>query len=307
MATEVTDLEIQIPADEPVKADAEVALTDAPAPKPKPTPKILEPEEGLEKLKKQLEDERAARTQSDQRAATAAADAAAARAGETAARTEAADNRLHLVTTAIASVTQSLDVGERDYAQALADGDHARAAKINREMNVSAAKLQQLETAKQNIEQAPKVTPRPATAPDAVEQLTGRLSPRSAAWVRAHPDYARDPRLNRNMIRAHEDAMDDGVAPDTDAYFEAIETKLNLRTPTVADVDLDTAPQRATGGRTSAPAAAPVSRSGAGNGSARPRTMTLTKDMREMAHSMGMTDQEYAKYRQELIDEGQIH
>ena len=78
MATEVTDLEIQIPADEPVKADAEVALTDAPAPKPKPTPKILEPEEGLEKLKKQLEDERAARTQSDQRAATAAADAAAA-------------------------------------------------------------------------------------------------------------------------------------------------------------------------------------------------------------------------------------
>jgi hypothetical protein len=306
MATEVTDLEIQIPADEMAPAAADVVIAE-PVVKSKPTPKILEPEEGLEKLKKQLADEQRDKVAATERARAAEADAAAARASETTARTEAADSRLHLVTTAIASVTQSLDVGERDYAQALADGDHARAAKINREMGRSQAKLEQLETAKQNIEQAPKVMLRPASAPDVVEQLAGRLSPRSAAWVREHPDYARDPRLNRKMIRAHEDAMDDGISPDTDAYFEAIETKLNLRTPAVADADIDTAPQRATGGRASAPAAAPVSRSGSGNGSARPRTMTLTKDMVEMAHSMGMTDQEYAKYRQELIDEGQIH
>jgi len=299
MATEIVDpAEVTLP--EPEKQpELELDL------EPKKTA-IVEPDVGLEKLKKQLEEEQKARQDAQSRAQNAEREAAAARAAEAVAKTESADNRLHVVTTAIASVTQSIDIAESEYAKALAEGDHARAAKINRDMVVNSAKLEGLERAKQNLEQAPKVQPKPVVT-DPVEQFASRLSPRSAEWLRAHPDFVRNPRLNRQMIRAHEDAVDDGITPDTDAYFEAIETKLNLRTPNVSQVgDADTAPQRATGGRSTAPAAAPVSRSGAGNGS-KPRSIRLTPEMREAAKASGMTDQEYAIEYMKLKEEGVIH
>ena len=301
MATEIEPTDITLPEPEKMP-EVEVSLE----PKDAKEPKIIEPEVGLEKLKKQLEDEKTARQAAQARARTAEQEAQAARAAEAAAKTESADNRLHLVTTAIASVTQSIDMAESEYAKALADGDHTRAAKINREMVVNGAKLEGLERAKQNLEQAPKVQPK-AVKTDPVEKFASQLSARSADWIRAHPDFAKDPRLNRKMIRAHEDAIDDGITPDTDAYFEAIETKLNLRTPDISRVDdADTAPQKATGGRSTAPAAAPVSRSGSGNGS-KPRSIRLTPEMREAAKASGMTDQEYAIEYQKLRDEGVIH
>ena len=112
------------------------------------------------------------------------------------------------------------------------------------------------------------------------------------------------------MVAAHNLALARGKTVESDEYFATIERILDLNAPAEAPAEaaaaIDTAPQQATGGRASAPAAAPVSRGTTSNGS-KPRTMTLTREMREMAHAMGMTDQDYAKYRQQLIDEGAIH
>lgn len=299
MATEVTDAEIEIPAEEVIP---DTVVIEPAAKKPE----ILKPEEGLEKLKKQLEDEQRDKQAATARASAAEADAAAARASEVQARTEVQDSRLSEITSAIARMKQTKELLKSSYMEAAAAGDHAKMADIQDQMTDATVDLKQLERGKQQIEAAPKPQPRPSiTVADPVEKLAGQLSARSAAWVRAHPDHATGSKYQK-MIAAHQLAIADGVAADSDEYFEAIEHTLKLREPTVVATEVDTTQQRATGGRSTAPAAAPVSRGGNGGGS-KPRSMTLTREMREMASAMGMTDQEYAKYRQQLIDEGQIH
>jgi hypothetical protein len=257
---------------------------------------VVEPDTGIAAIKKQLADEKLRREAEERRRQAAEQDAAAARTAEHEARTETAENRLHLVNTAIASATQSLEVGQSQYADALAAGDHARAAAVNREMVVNAAKLATLEQRKVDIEQAPKVQVRQAADP--VENLASRLSPRSAAWVRAHPDYALDPKLNRKMLAAHELAVASDLAADSDDYFRSIESTLGLQGNATVAIDEEVEPAAAavTPRRSSAPASAPVSRSGNGTSNGRrPGTFTLSPAQQDAARTCGMSNEQYAR------------
>ncbi len=102
------------------------------------------------------------------------------------------------------------------------------------------------------------------------------------------------------MIRAHEDAVDDGIPVDTPAYFAAIEAKLGLsKTNDTGDQYASKVTQR----RDAAPAAAPVSR-GTSNGSK--NVVRLTAAEREAASDMGMSEQEYAKQKMILVKEGKL-
>jgi hypothetical protein len=75
----------------------------------------------------------------------------------------------------------------------------------------------------------------------------------------------------------------DGISPDADEYFEAVETTLRMRRPEpVRDDDPMTDAAKPTQRRTPPPAA-PVSRSGAGPG-ARPNTVRLTAQERDGRH-----------------------
>jgi hypothetical protein len=267
---------------------------------PAAVPTASDTEEGIKKLKKQLADEQAARVAAEQRAREAES-------GEVRAKTDVQATQLDLVKGAIATVTQSLDVLEGKYAEAASAGDWAAAAKVQREIGTNSARLLQLENGKTQLEKAPKPVIRESSDP--VEQFTANMTPRSAAWVRAHPDYVRDARLNRKMIRAHEDAMDEGIKPDTDEYFDAIERRLELRqAPAQQDGDTDVAlsdAARPTSQRSPAPAAAPVSRSGNGGGS-RPNVVRLSAEQREIAKLNGMTDEEYARQVVALKAEGRL-
>ena len=284
------------PAKKPAKA-AEVVESPAVA-----TPAAAtDTEEGIKKLKKQLADEQAARVAAEQRAREAES-------GEVKAKTDVQATQLDLVKGAIATVTQSLDVLEGKYAEAAAAGDWAAAAKVQREIGTNSARLLQLENGKTQLEKAPKPVMREPSDP--VEQFTANMTPRSAAWVRAHPDYVRDARLNRKMIRAHEDAIDEGIKPDTDEYFDAIERRLELKQAPPDDageteVALSDA-ARPTSQRSPAPAAAPVSRSGNGGGS-RPNVVRLSAEQREIAKLNGMTDEEYARQVVALKAEGRMN
>jgi hypothetical protein len=256
-------------------------------------------EEGIKKLKKQLADEQAAHAATAQRAREAEN-------SEVKAKTDVQATQLDLVKGAIATTTQALDVLEGKYAEAAAAGDWAAAAKVQREIGSNSARLLQLENGKTALEKAPKPVARESSDP--VEQFTSNMTPRSAAWVRAHPEFVRDARLNRKMIRAHEDAIDEGIAPDTDAYFESIEKTLALRQAPADDGETEVAlsdAARPTSQRSPAPAAAPVSRSGNGNGS-RPNVVRLSAEQREIAKLNGMTDEEYARQVVALKSEGRL-
>ncbi|NBV62695.1 MAG: hypothetical protein EBR73_16840 [Rhodobacteraceae bacterium] len=170
------------------------------------------------------------------------------------------------------------------------------------------AKLLQLENGRAALqEQAknPRIHPQQIPAYDPVETLASQLSPRSAAWVRAHPEFARNERLTQKMVAAHNLVTADGVQPDTDEYFETVERILGVQAPAAstaaADIGASAAAQRR-----SSPAAAPVSRSGTGTGGGSPNVVRLSADEREMAKMMGMTAEEYARNKLALIKDGKL-
>jgi len=289
-------------ADPAVVVDPEITAEKSSA-------QTLTPEQGIEKLQKQLTEERQARAAAESRAQEAAR-------GEAEARGRVQTTELDLVKNAIATVTQANDALEAKYADAMAAQDWPTAAKLQRQMGDNSAKLTQLEAGKTHLEKQPKPTPRAPTDP--VEALCAQLSGPSAAWVRAHPEFARDPHKYRQMIAAHELAKARGHKEDTEGYFKSIEKTLDLAEPVNGEHRVNGTTKHAeetdpledpsaaapTGGRQSAPAAAPVSR-GTTNGS-RPNTVRLSADEVEMAENMGMTPEEYARQKVALRKEGKL-
>jgi hypothetical protein len=277
-------------ADPEIAADAEKSGDSA----------VITPESGLEKLKKQLADEQAARRDADRRAAEAAE-------SEARARGDAQTTQLDLIKSAIAQTTQANDALEAKYAEALSTQDFAVAAKINREMATNSARLLALENGKTQLEKAPKPT---ARAPvDQVEEFASRCTPLSAQWVREHPDFVRDPNKNRQMIAAHELAMGRGIKADTDEYFASIEDTLRLRKQpemTSPDKDDDDPMKDAARPRAKAPPGAPVTRSGNGTGG-RANTVTLSAAQVEAAAASGLTPEEYARNLLALKNEGRLN
>ena len=284
--TDAADVTVEKVAAEPAKPD-------------KPT---LTPEEGVEKLRRDLENERALRQDAERRAQDASR-------AEVQARTETQTSQLDLLKGAIERLTESSDVLEGQYADAMAAQDWKAAAKAQRQMADNASKLTQLEAGKKALESAPKPTPRAPSDP--VEQFASSLSPASAAWVRAHPEFVRDQHKNRQMIAAHELALARGHKADTPEYFASVEKTLDITAPVIktADVSVDdpaaTAAQ-ATGGRTASPTAAPVSRSSNGANGGRPNTVKLTPQEVEIAEMMNMSPEEYARNKVALKKEGKL-
>jgi hypothetical protein len=288
-AKKVTDKPNSTEAEPEVVVDAELA--------PKTDDKtVLTPEDGLEKLKKQLADEKNARIAAEARAQEAAH-------GEAAARGDVQKSHLEQIQGAIENANKTKGILKAKYAEAAAIGDWAAAAEVQSEMADNAADIRQLKTGETALKNAPKPTPRAPVDP--VEAFCTQLSGPSATWVRAHPEFVTDPHKQRQMLAAHELAIARGNTADTDPYFKSIEKTLDLTAPAVIvppHVDdpepmVDTA-AKATGGRSAAPAAAPVSRSGNGVGG-RPGVVKLGPQQREMARNLFPDskdpDLEYAK------------
>ncbi len=301
-------IELDLSQPEPKKADdkagkkVETGTPEAGASTPPPV------EDAVETLKKQLADEKAGRATDQARARTA--EEAARQASDTAVKSQT-DTRaanLSMVESAIGSVKREQEILEANLANAMQAQDFAGAAKIQTQISTAAAKLVQLETGKEAMEAEAKQPIRRMDPPrDPVEAFCSQLSPRSAAWVRAHPEYATDQRLTQKMVAAHNLVVGD-IPADTDEYFSKVETLLGLKkadeTTDPADDPLSAAAEPVQQRR--APPSAPVTRSGNANGQ-RPNTVTLTAAEREIAELNGMTDREYAAQKLKIQKEKQVH
>ena len=304
MSKEPEQIEIEL-EDAPKKQEAvEIEVLkdeDEPEVVTKHAPKEIDPEEGLETLRAQLDREKTARIEAEKRERQAQQTAFKA-------QNEVQDSNLHLVTNAIETIRQTADVLKSNYRDAMSMGDYDRVAEVQQAMANNAAKLLQLEQGKQALESQPKQkAPEQYRASDPVEALASQLSPRSADWVRRNPQCVTEPRLYQKMVAAHNLAVADGYSPDTDDYFDQIETTLKLNRRDVQEPQEDAMTEAAKPlQRRSSPAAAPVSRSGTGTGS-RPNVVRLNSAEREMASMMNMTDQEYAKNKLLLQKEGKLN
>jgi prepilin-type processing-associated H-X9-DG protein len=260
------------------------------------------PEDGIAELKARLEQEKKLRLEAETRAhqATQTATKAAA---------EVQDSNLQLITGAIDKLKRESDYLKSHFKEAMASGDYDAAAQVQETMSLNAAKLLQLQNGKSSLEER-LANPKPPQEPvnnDPVERVASTLSPRSAAWIRAHPQCITDQRMYQKMVGAHNIAMADGHVVDSDSYFDAIENQLGFRrTPQQDDseeVNLSAA-AAPTQKRTSVPAA-PTTRTAAGTPS-KSQVVRLSSEMREMASMMGMTPEDYAKNMVALRKEGKL-
>jgi rRNA maturation endonuclease Nob1 len=292
------DLQIEIDPIEAPKND-EITVDATPAAAKPADSAELTTDDVTAELKRQLAAEKAA-------SEAAAREAHQARVEVHQAKSEVGSAQLQLISSEIENTKAVAMALRRNYSAALANGDYDAVAEINEAMGINTAKLMQLEAGKHHLENQPRqAPPQPA---DPVERLASQLSPRSAAWVRAHPECARDQRLFNKMVAADTLAQADGIKPDTDEYFAAIEQTLGFRsTPAAepADNPISEAGQAAPTARRAAPPAAPPSRAGGSNGGNK-NVVRLTPEQRDFCDSSGIPYEEYAKNMVSLQREGKL-
>lgn len=249
----------------------------------------------------------------ERRATAAEHDARSARAAAGQAGDEVRQGHLNIVNAGIENLkSQKLQLRQM-YAAAAAEGDHDKMADIQDQMTEASTKLLALENGKLNLETAP--APRPQPTGDLVEDMARSLTPESGAWVRAHPEYARDQRKTVAMIAAHNLAISaHDLKPDTPEYFAFVERTLGIGHSDAAPVRTTPAPAPAARTTTTPeplsaaakpatqPSPAAPSRSGAGA-----QRMKLTPQQVEAAKISGITPQEYAKNLLEERKKGNVH
>lgn len=254
----------------------------------------VDPEEAIAALKNQLENERRAREEAEHMARRAAEQANAA-------YVEVEDTNIQLVNTAIDTVKRENELLTSNYAEAMSMQDYERAAKIQATMASNSAKLLQLENGLREMHNAPRrpVAPVAPSASAQLDQIINAVSPRSATWLRNNKTHINDDRMIKKMFRAHEDAIDDGVEPDSDAYFSYIENRLGINSAKAAETPMSAAAKPV---RQAPPPSAPVNR----ESSSRSNTVRLTRAEAETAKMLGMTETEYAKHKIALQKEGKL-
>jgi hypothetical protein len=216
---------------------------------------------------------------------------------------------------------------EREVADAVTAGDAEAIARANRRVaelaaGRTAASLQAQEAAAVAQQaQARRDQPEPAGP----TQTT-------AAWVEANDWYGRDARMTRQARALHIEALEDeGLAPDTPAYWRFIEEGLEARFPgrvrplyaggarsgaaprgaAQAEDEGEVAADPAAAARVPARAvsgAAPVSRAPAGGTPpASSQTMRLSAEAVSLAKSLGLTPQQYAARATALAKQGRLN
>lgn len=290
LETEAPEPEIKVEAD--ASTENEAAVDE------------VSPEQGIKELRARLEQEQIARADAEKRAREMQQNANRA-------NMEVQDTNLQLIHSAMENVKRNSDVLKQHYAAALQAGAFDKAAEIQEYMAINSAKLLQLENGRAALQsklENEKNQPAPQMA-DPVEQVASQLSPRSAAWVRNHPQCITDKRLYQKMVGAHNIAVADGYSPDTDEYFEFIENQMGFRKTTrMTEVEVDepmsaaSAPSQKRG----APPPAPSSRAASGTNGSK-NVVRLSSEEREMAQMMGMTPEEYGRNKLALKREGKLN
>jgi hypothetical protein len=282
------DSKIEAKKDEPVIEIVDEASDPVEAKEEKK--KSQDVEKALKDLNKKLEREKEARLEAESRAKIAAEQARRY-------NMDAQDSRIHLVGGAIETLKRDDEILTAHLKNAMEIGDYDRAADLQRNLAVNASKMMELERGYNDLRNAPPPPQVQQASPQemTVDDIIGRVTPRSAEWLKQNRDYLPDARSIRIMARAHEDAVDHGYVPESDQYFRFVEDRLGIGSKKESyDADDATAGAAKVTKNRQSPPSAPVSRQPVDSPN-RPGVIRLTAEQVEAAKISGLTPQEYYK------------
>ena len=246
-----------------------------------------------------------------QRQATAQAQAMAQQAAQRAqyAEQQVRGSTLNAVDSALQAAEQQALNFKAEFQAALDAADHRAAAEAQERLSDARHNLLRLQEQRAYVDaemRRPQQQPQqrqPQQQPLPVENIAQGLAqdgyPRSANWLRAHPEWAGRADLLKRVASASNHIVDNkGFAIESDEYFAALEQELGMG-------------QRQSGQRRAGPAASAAPT----NGSVSLRTgqtgmrshVPLTPEQRAAAIEMhGMTEKEYAREFEQARVEGKL-
>lgn len=135
------------------------------------------------------------------------------------------NSELTTVDYAIQSRVSEADKFEREASEAYAQGNFAAAMAAQRKMAALEADVVNLRGKKVWLENQKPAPQRQNT--DGID-LSG-FSDRQKEWIRNNPEYKTDKAVRAKVAAAHYEAEAEGIAIDSDDYFDKIEEKLGRR------------------------------------------------------------------------------
>jgi len=287
------DLTPEVPKVEEPAKDIEILIADDDGPIEK------DPQKAIEKLKKKLKKEKEARREAEEKARLAAFHAQKA-------SSEVEDTHLHLVSNAIETIRRDKEILTANYAEAMRNGNFELGSEIQSKIYENENNLKQLEEGQVRMQNEARAKPPvPQEPPQAlkpkqqVDQIITQVSKPSAQWLKTHRDHFDSETKIRKMFNAHQEAVDDGIKPDSSEYFRYIENRLNINTDDPGASPMSSASKPSS--RQSAPPSAPVNRD-----SGKKNVGWLTPAQSETAKSLGMTEKEYYNNMVNLRKEGRL-
>src|SRR5271155_2815200 len=190
-------------------------------------------------------------------------------------------SHLDTITTAISASEQDVDGAKAAIRSAKASGDVEAEIEATDRLSKARATLIRLDEAKQDVEARIKAPPPRREQPqqlDPVEAFAKNRTPKTAAWIRSHPEYVQSDKGIRKLTAADAIAQAEDLIPDTPEYFDRVEQYLGIKRSEVPAAP-KVAPTEASPGfspkpRSAAPPVAPGA-SVSGNGGGVP-TVQLT-------------------------------
>jgi hypothetical protein len=155
-------------------------------------------------------------------------------------QTEVVTSQTETLESGIAAAEAEAAAAEQAYAQAFEAGDAMALARAQRVMATAVSRKDRLSEALDDLKDEVKSKPaqrqdapqRPRQAQqDPVEAFASNMTPKSAAWIRAHPEAITDRKKNLRMLAADNLARADGVEVESAEYFRRVEEAIKDPTP----------------------------------------------------------------------------
>jgi hypothetical protein len=197
-----------------------------------------------------------------------------------------------LIEHAIIAEQSRAELAENAYAEAMSTGNYAEAAKLQRAMAQSEAKISQMQTGLDQITHNIESRKSQSTQQNAVNSIDSYISQftsPSQEWLRKNKEDIFSSDARGNMAYAgHILAVNSGIKADSEEYFTFLDKHMGYST----DASSEQAQKKKAGH------SAPPSRNSVLNGSS--TKIAVTAEEKSLASDLGMTVQEYARYKAKI-------